>query len=105
MLCKSFRAIRARFTMVAKLATLAEPHTALSTSERFFACVSIFVLFFVLLETEGFWAKAALELLLRIVFLIVPLEREFGFKGRIALEDVTLENCLLLLLLSRAFLQ
>ena len=79
--------------MMAKLATLAEPHTTLSTSERFFACVSIFVLFFILLETEGFRAKAALELLLRIVFLVVPLKGELGFKGRIALVDVTLENC------------
>ena len=79
--------------MMAKLATLAESHVAQATSEGFFACMSIFVLFFILLQTEAFWAKSALEVLLRIVFLIVPLKRELGFKGRIALVYVAFENC------------
>ena len=78
---------------MAKLATLAESHVAQATSEGFFARMSIFVLLFILLKTEAFRAKSALEVLLRIVFLIVPLERELGFKGRIALVYVALENC------------
>ena len=90
--------------MVAKLATLAESHIAQTTSEGFLTRVGIFVLLFILLQTEGFWAKTALEVLLRIVFLIVPLERELSFKGRVALVNVALKDCELFLLLSRAFL-
>lgn len=79
--------------MVAKLATLTESHIAQTTSEGFLARVGIFVLLFILLQTEGFWAKTAFEVLLRIVFLIVPLERELSFKGRVALVNVALKDC------------
>ena len=79
--------------MVAKLATLTESHIAQTTSEGFLARVGIFVLLFILLQTEGFWAKTAFEVLLRIVFLIVPLERELSFEGRVALVNVALKDC------------
>ena len=79
--------------MVTKLATLTESHIAQTTPEGFLARVGIFVLLFILLQTEGFWAKTAFEVLLRIVFLIVPLERELSFKGRVALVNVALKDC------------
>ena len=79
--------------MVAKLATLAESHLALSTFKGLLARVSIFVFLFILLEAEAFRTKPAFEVLLRIVFLVVPLKRELGLESRVALVNVALKNC------------
>jgi hypothetical protein len=59
-----------------QLATLAERLPTDRTFIRFISCVSVFVLFQVLVQVEGLLTILALELLFGVVFLVVALQAE-----------------------------
>ena len=46
----------------------------------------------VLLQTKRLFAKAALEALLRVVFLVVALQSEFGLEEQLAHANVALKH-------------
>ena len=87
-----FGAVRADFSMVAKLATLSKVCLAQVALEGFLASVRILVLLFVLLQAERLRAEAALKVLLRVVLLVVALQTELGLEGSVAAKNVALKN-------------
>jgi len=68
-----FGATGAYFAMMTKFTSLSEVRLAHVTLKRLLARVRVLVLLLVLLQAERFCAEAALQVLLRVVLLVVPL--------------------------------
>jgi len=85
-------AARTVLAMVAELAALAESHPAHIATVRLLARVRVLVLVAVLLQTETLVAETTLHFLLRVVLLIVSLERELSRERCKTSVDVALEN-------------
>ena len=83
---------RAILFVMAKFTSLSEAHVAQGALERFLPRVGVLVLLLVLAQTEGLWAIAALQFLLRVVLLVVSLEGELRLKGCFTAEDVTFKD-------------
>ena len=78
--------------MVAQFASLAEAHGTRVALERLLPSVSILMFFLVLRQTEGFGAESTLYLFLRVVLLVVPLQRKFCLEGGITEMYVTFKD-------------
>lgn len=85
-------AVGANFPVVAQLAALTEVRLAHLALEGLLARVRVFVLLLVLRQTERLRAEAALERLLRVVLLVVPLQTELCLERRRAAKDVTFKD-------------
>lgn len=84
--------------VVRELAALSELERAEVAGVRFLAGMSVLVLLQILWQTEVLRTVLARETLLRVMFLVVSFERELRLEGRLAAEDVTDEELLILLI-------
>ena len=85
-------AIWAKLTVVGELATLAEAHRAHRTDEWFLTRVRVLVLLLILWQTERLGAEATLQVFLRVVFLVVPLQGVFCLKGIVTTIEIAFKN-------------
>ena len=79
-----------------ELTSLSKTHVTHVTGERLLTRMRILVLLLVLGKAECLHAVSTLYLFLAVVFLVVPLQREFGLEGSVAHINVTFEDCTLL---------
>lgn len=103
LLIENFGAVWTNSAMMAKFASLAELHWAHRAWERFFARVRILVLLLVLGKAERFRTEATPQILLGIMLVVMPLEREVSCKDCFATKNVTFKNTRTFLLSSSFF--
>ncbi len=98
----SLRFVGAYFFMMTELTSLSKTHVTHVAGERLLARMRILVLLLVLGKAECLHTVSTLYLFLAVVFLVVPLQREFGLESSVAHINVTFEDCTLLNFVSRS---